>query len=71
MYGDSAPWIRMYVIRYGDAFVFTGGTIKLTQRMKDRQHTKDELYKLNIVRDYLKEEGEEGELGYIERKQHD
>jgi hypothetical protein len=70
-YGNKAPWIRVYVVRFGKAFVFTGGTIKLTQYMKQRAHTKHELYKLNIVRDYLKEEGEEGELGYIELKQDD
>lgn len=70
-YGDNAPWIRIYVVRFGNAFVFTGGTIKLTKYMKQRQHTKDELHKLNIVRDYLKEEGEDGELGYIELKQDD
>lgn len=70
-YGNKAPWIRVYVVRFGNAFVFTGGTIKLTQYMKERAHTKQELYKLNIVRDYLKEEGQDGELGYIELKQDD
>ncbi len=32
--------------------------------MKERPHTKHEFYKLNLVRDYLREEGEGGELGY-------
>lgn len=54
----SNSFLRIYAIRYGNSYVITGGTIKLTDQMKDRNHTKEELYKLDLVRDYLKEGGE-------------
>lgn len=59
-------FLRVYAIRYGDSFVITGGAIKLTEKMKDRPHTKAELYKLDLVRDYLKEFGEDGEFVYLD-----
>ncbi|WP_075351243.1 hypothetical protein [Algoriphagus marinus] len=59
-------FLRVYAIRYGNSYVITGGAIKLTDQMKDRKHTKDELYKLNLVRDYLQEKGEEGEFVYLD-----
>jgi hypothetical protein len=59
-------FLRIYAIRYGKSFVITGGAIKLTDQMKDRKHTQEELYKLNIVRDYLQEKGEEGEFVYLD-----
>lgn len=58
-YGNlSNSFLRIYAIRYGNSHVITGGAIKLTDQMKDRKHTKEELYKLDLVRDYLKEGGE-------------
>lgn len=58
-YGNlSNSFLRIYAIRYGNSYVITGGAIKLTDQMKDRKHTKEELYKLDLVRDYLKEGGE-------------
>lgn len=54
----SNSFLRIYAIRYGNSYVITGGAIKLTDLMKDRKHTKEELYKLDLVRDYLKEGGE-------------
>src|SRR5690554_1184744 len=55
-YGTSSnSFLRVYAIRYGTSYVITGGAIKLTDQMKDRQHTKFELHKLNLVRDYLEE----------------
>lgn len=62
----SNSFLRVYAIQYGTSYVITGGTIKLTDQMKDRKHTKDELYKLNLVRDYLQEKGEEGEFVYLD-----
>lgn len=59
-------FLRIYAIRYGDSYVITGGAIKLTDQMKDRKHTKEELYKLDLVRGYLKEKGEDGEFVYLE-----
>lgn len=62
----SNSFLRIYAIRYGNSFVITGGAIKLTKWMKDRKHTQEELYKLNLVRDYLQEKGEEGEFVYLD-----
>ena len=67
-YSDEPPWIRLYAVRYGDAYVFTGGTIKLTKKMKERPHTKLELVKLQKVSEYLEELGDKGVMGYIELK---
>lgn len=51
-------WLRIYAIRIdGNLYVVTGGTIKLTQTMDERAHTRDELQKLRRVHDYLIEEG--------------
>ncbi|MCH6233479.1 hypothetical protein [Cognataquiflexum rubidum] len=62
----SNSFLRIYAIRYGNSFVITGGAIKLTDQMKDRKHTKEEFYKLEIVRDYLQEKGEKGEFVYLD-----
>lgn len=62
----SNSFLRIYAIRYGNSFVITGGAIKLTKQMKDRKHTQEELYKLNLVRDYLQEKGEEGAFVYLD-----
>ena len=47
-------WLRIYAVRYLDGFVVTGGAIKLTHQMKDRDHTVLELAKMSMVRDALK-----------------
>lgn len=66
-YGTSSnSFLRIYAIRYGSSYVITGGAIKLTDQMKDRAHTKAEIYKLDLVRDYLKEKGEDAEFVYLD-----
>lgn len=66
-YGTSSnSFLRIYAIRYGSSYVITGGAIKLTDQMKDRAHTKVEIYKLDLVRDYLKEKGEDAEFVYLD-----
>jgi hypothetical protein len=62
----SNSFLRIYAVRYRNSIVITGGAIKLTAKMQDRKHTKDELFKLNIVRDYLQEKGDEGEFVYLD-----
>lgn len=48
-------YLRIYAIKINDdCFMITGGAIKLTQFMKDRNHTKEELKKLERCRDFLK-----------------
>lgn len=54
----NRSWVRFYAIQIESGiYVLTGGTIKLTQEMKEREHTLRELNKLNRCRDYLIEQG--------------
>lgn len=51
-------WLRIYAIRVDvNLFVVTGGAIKLTRNMQDRDHTREELGKIDRVVDFLREEG--------------
>ncbi len=53
-----ASWLRIYAIRIEpNVYIITGGTIKLTAKMQDREHTQIELDKLNICREYLIQNG--------------
>lgn len=49
-----ASWLRLYAIKLDkDIYLITGGTIKLTQKMCDRPHTRNELEKIELVRNRL------------------
>lgn len=49
-----ASWLRIYAIKLNPGiYVVTGGTIKLTRTMEEREHTLKELMKLEKVRQYL------------------
>jgi hypothetical protein len=51
-------WLRLYAIRLDfNKYIITGGAIKLTRTMNEREHTKKELSKLDKVKEYLKEGG--------------
>lgn len=51
-------WLRLYAIRLEKgAFIVTGGAIKLTATMAEREHTLQELVKMEKVRNFLLEEG--------------
>lgn len=47
-------WLRIYAVHFDDQYVITGGAIKLTRTMMERDHTALELKKLRMVRDALK-----------------
>lgn len=50
----SRRWLRLYAIRIeANHYVITGGAIKLTHKMQDREHTQKELNKLEKCRNYL------------------
>jgi hypothetical protein len=50
----SRRWLRLYAIRIEvNHYVITGGAIKLTHKMQDREHTQKELNKLEKCRSYL------------------
>lgn len=49
-----SSWLRIYAVKLEHGiFVITGGAIKLTFKMQDREHTKEELRKMEQVRNYL------------------
>lgn len=51
-------WLRIYAIRIEpNVYIVTGGAIKLTATMQEREHTQKELDKMNACRDYLKQNG--------------
>lgn len=53
-----ASWLRIYAIRVEpNVYIVTGGAIKLTAKMQDREHTKKELDKINACRNYLQQNG--------------
>lgn len=52
-----ASWLRIYAIKLDPGiFIVTGGAIKLTATMQEREHTLQELLKMEKVRSYLLEQ---------------
>lgn len=56
--GDERnSWLRIYAIRIeSNLFLVTGGAIKLTKTMNEREHLLHELSKFDLVREFLKDE---------------
>lgn len=51
-------WLRLYAIKLkAGIYIITGGAIKLTRTMQERQHTLQELEKMEKVRNFLLNEG--------------
>ncbi len=49
-----SSWLRIYAIKLAQGvYIITGGAIKLTATMTERQHTLDELAKMERVRNFL------------------
>lgn len=67
-----ASWLRIYAIRVEpNVYIITGGAIKLTAKMQDREHTQRELDKLNACRDFLRINGifdQDSFIDYIEEE---
>ena len=54
----KATWLRIYALRIDrNVYIVTGGAIKLTQLMQDREHTNHELEKIESCREYLMNQG--------------
>lgn len=50
--------MRIYAIRIeSNAYVITGGTIKLTRTVQEREHSKKAYEQLKAGQDYLKDQG--------------
>ena len=46
--------MRIYAIKLTTGvYIITGGAIKLTLKMDEREHTREELRKLELVRSFL------------------
>ena len=51
-------WLCLYALKLEPgAYLITGGSIKLTKTMAERKHTLKELMKLEMVRNYLIDNG--------------
>lgn len=62
-----ASWLRIYAIRLEpNVYVVTGGAIKLTRTMQEREHTSVELQKLNRCKDFLKANGVFDQDSFVE-----
>lgn len=62
-----ASWLRIYAIRLEpNVYIVTGGAIKLSRTMQEREHTARELHKLNHCKDYLKANGVFDQDSFVE-----
>ena len=51
---NHTSWLRIYAIKLTTGvYIITGGAIKLTLKMDEREHTREELIKLELVRSFL------------------
>ena len=51
---QHASWLRIYAIKLEPGcYIITGGAIKLTRTMEEREHTLAELKKMEAVRNFL------------------
>lgn len=50
-------WLRIYAIKVAHRYYVTGGAIKLTKSMNEREHTAHELRKMERCLFYFKEQG--------------
>lgn len=63
----NKSWLRVYAIKIGaGVYLVTGGAIKLTRKMGEREHTKQELRKLQRCLSFLNDEGISSEEGFFE-----
>lgn len=55
---EHASWLRIYAIKLCKGiYIITGGAIKLTKSMQDREHTIKELKQMEKVRSFLLSNG--------------
>jgi len=72
-YGSrKKSWLRIYAIRIAsNTYVISGGAIKLTKTMNEREHLRAELDKLEKTKQYLINEGllDENDFDFLELTQ--
>ncbi|NDV84964.1 hypothetical protein [Bacteroides sp. 51] len=63
----NKSWLRLYAIKLASGiYIITGGAIKLTATMEEREHTSNELVKIEKVRNFLLKNGIVDEDGFFE-----
>lgn len=64
---QHASWLRIYAIKLEPGcYIITGGAIKLTRTMQEREHTLKELSKMEKVRNTLLEGGAIDADGFVD-----
>lgn len=64
---QHGSWLRIYAIKAGEkTYIITGGAIKLTATMQEREHTLKQLQKMESVRNYLLSAGIVDGEGFID-----
>lgn len=64
---NHASWLRIYAIKLEPGcYIITGGAIKLTRTMQEREHTLRELNKMEAVRNILINEGAIDADGFVD-----
>ena len=67
MSSSHPSWLRLYALRLEKGvYLITGGAIKLTYTMQERSHTLKELETMEMVRNYLIENGVTDLDGFID-----
>lgn len=62
-----SSWLRLYAIKFSSgSFLITGGAIKLTRTMKERERTLHELYRMEEVRNFLLDNGVTDLDGFVD-----
>lgn len=62
----NQSWLRLYAIKLNPGiYIITGGAIKLTATMEEREHTRQELVKIENVRNFLITNGIVDEDGFF------
>lgn len=60
-------WLRIYALKLSAGiYIVTGGAIKLTATMQEREHTLAELHKMEHVRQFLLNENIVDDAGFID-----
>lgn len=60
-------WLRIYAIKLEEGiYIITGGAIKLTKKMQQAEHTREELKKLERCRNYLSDNGVYDKVSFTE-----
>ena len=64
---EHVSWLRIYAIKLEPGcYIITGGAIKLTRTMQEREHTLTELNKMEQVRNFLLNSGAIDADGFID-----